>query len=226
VEVHLLTRIWKIRENVRRTDAGLPDIKQSGRALWTLGNALIILIFALSSLSIILTSTAIPAYAQAIPPGDKLITPYDSSVIIVYVGADCESNNEFGYVNFPANDLNFKTQIGTTDLTSPGTTVELGDFAAGQELILYIKNNLGIVWLTGPADRCCFDHDMPHAKIVQINESVYRVSFEDTSAVFSDRDYDDVIFDVYFLKPTASVSVATGAGGLVNEPSISIGTNS
>lgn len=80
--------------------------------------------------------------------------------------------------------------IGTGNVTGSGTTVNLGMFTAGDELVFsaYVQNT-GYTYFTGPGSRN--PDGVVHAAITDLGNGDYLIGFEDLFGG-GDKDYDDV----------------------------------
>jgi len=157
----------------------------------------------LSSLAI---AFALAGRVQAAPIlGAKVIVATDGEVIAEFLGHTADYSNDL-YLDSPANGLGI---IFNNHVTPPGTTMSLGSFTAGTELVFRIHvNNTGDDFFTGPGSRNI--DDLEHAVVDDAYGSgkTY-VGFEDLLRG-GDKDYDDLMF--------AFTNVQGGGGGQVPEP--------
>ncbi|WP_129582728.1 LamG-like jellyroll fold domain-containing protein, partial [Methanolobus psychrotolerans] len=139
------------------------------------------------------------AYYGTLPsipePGDTLIVPYNSSVILTFLGSHTNYyNNEFGLWS-PT-----KISLGYGHNTAIGTEFNLGNFTRGTELMFYITNPYGYTFFSGPASRN--PDGLAHAYIVSISNDTWTVYWEDLYNV-PGNDYKDVVYDVTFVSSMA-----------------------
>ncbi|MBI2529364.1 MAG: PEP-CTERM sorting domain-containing protein [Candidatus Rokubacteria bacterium] len=157
-----------------------------------------------------LAALALPGTASAFPiaaPGTeglKVLVGSTSNVIATYQGNSAAFSNDL-YLSTPAGF--FSTSIIFNNHTSAvGSTVDLGSFPIGTELIFRLHvNNTGHDFFTGPASRNPDLHE--HARVQegwQPNETL--VSFEDL--LNGPFDYNDLSFsftNVQTTEPSPSV---------------------
>jgi hypothetical protein len=143
-----------------------------------------------------------PSYPQ---PGDTLFVPYNSTLIMTYLGGTAGYNNKFGLWS-PS-----RVQYGTGHGTSPGTRFNLGNYTRGTELIFYIDNGVGNTWLSGPGSRN--PDGIAHAYIKPITNDTWLLGWEDLYGG-GDRDYDDVVLNLTF---TRSAMLDTDGDGLLDD---------
>lgn len=133
--------------------------------------------------------------AVGIPtPGDNLTVPYDSSLIVTFVEGDTAYNDQFGLWS-PV-----KRSLGTAHGTSPGTVYNLGNYTNGTSLTFYLVNDPGNTWLSGPGTMN--PDGVAHAYIKPISDDTYNLGWEDLYGG-GDRDYNDVILNITFVRSTA-----------------------
>mgnify|MGYP006928172477 CR=1 FL=1 len=84
--------------------------------------------------------------------------------------------------------------IGTLGQTAVGSSVELGTFAEGEELVFLLEVlDTGDSWQSGPASRN--SDGFIHARVVQAADGLWYGGFEDLPNV-GDSDYNDVCFQL------------------------------
>lgn len=111
------------------------------------------------------------------------------TVRILAPGADFTSEI---FVVKPATVGEFRFPLGSSQ--DVGASVSAGTFTAGSELRFLIDvDQTGYEFTTGPASRNL--DALAHARVTQVDADTVRVGFEDFLGE-SDRDFDDVIFEV------------------------------
>jgi hypothetical protein len=156
--------------------------------------------------SSIAVAVALAGRAQAAPVlGAKVIVASDGEVIAEFLGHTAAYSNDL-YLDSPANGLGI---IFNNQSTPAGTTMSLGSFTAGTELIFKIHvNDTGYDFFTGPGSRN--PDGLEHAMVDDaFAPGKTYVGFEDLLNG-GDRDFDDLMF--------AFTNVHGGGGGQVPEP--------
>lgn len=122
-------------------------------------------------------------------PGDSLIVPYDSNVTITFLSSNSGYNDRFG--------LSSPTSIflGYGYSTASGTVFDLGNYTNGTELILYLTNQPGQTFYSGPASRN--PDNVAHAYVKSMSGDTWNVGWEDLYGG-GDRDYNDIIYNITF----------------------------
>jgi hypothetical protein len=111
-------------------------------------------------------------------------------VIVTFTGSDALFDNLLLLAS-PANSL---STIFEGHVTATGTTVDLGVFSAGTELVFELNNQVGGIFLNGPANRN--PDDTVHAFVdYQFAPGRAFVGFEDLFGG-GDHDYNDLQFTV------------------------------
>jgi len=133
---------------------------------------------------------ALPAAARAVPIlGGNIILAEDSEVIVTFDGYSAGYTSNL-HLDLPVNGIG---SLFTNKTASVGSTVALGTFAAGTELIfrLFVVNT-GHSFYTGQASRNA--DNVAHAKVETIGNKT-TVGFEDLWGG-GDKDYNDFKFSV------------------------------
>ena len=154
----------------------------------------------------LLCSVAVPARAVPIT-ADTLIA--SGGVVTVTF-----ASNDAGYTSDLFLDGLYGGVIFNNGTTPVGTSIDLGSFDAGTELVFkLVVQQTGDTFYTGPADRN-LDHQV-HALIENMAGQVM-VGFEDLRDG-GDRDYNDLVFAFTNVNPSSQPAPigATGAGGSV-----------
>jgi hypothetical protein len=138
-------------------------------------------------------------------PGDTLFVPYNSTLIMKYLGGTAGYNNKFGLWS------PIRKQYGTGHGTTPGTSFNLGNYTRGTELVFYIDNGVGNTWLSGPGSRN--PDGVAHAYIKPITNDTWLLGWEDLYGG-GDKDYDDVVLNLTF---TRSAMLDTDGDGLLDD---------
>ena len=152
----------------------------------------------LAILSTVLTLTLAQADATPIL-GGKVIVASDGEVIATFLGHTAGYSNDL-YLSAPANGLGI---IFNNHSTAPGTTLSLGNFTAGTELIfqIYVRNT-GDSFFTGDATRN--PDGLYHAVVDDAySATATYVGFEDLFGG-GDLDYDDLNFSFTNVRGTPS----------------------
>jgi hypothetical protein len=136
--------------------------------------------------------------AQAAPIlGGSVVVQTDGEVIAKFLGHTAGYSNDL-YLSSPSNSLGL---IFNNHATAVGTTMSLGSFAAGTELIfqIYVQNT-GYSFFSGPAWRN--PDNLVHALVDDAYSATETyVGFEDLYGG-GDLDYDDLMFSFTNVKGT------------------------
>lgn len=140
----------------------------------------------------LLATVVVSAYTSAHATsvlGAKVIVASDGNVVATYLGHTADYSNDL-YLDAPANGLGI---IFNNHTTPVGTTMDLGYFTAGTELLFRIHvNNTEYDFFTG--DGSLNPDQIPHAFVNDAyTPTETYVGFEDLFGG-GDRDYDDVKF--------------------------------
>jgi len=144
--------------------------------------------------------------------GGQIFVQNSGHVIATFAGSDAGFNNLLLLAS-PPNGLG---TIFEGHVTPTGTTIDLGVFTAGTELIFQLNNQAGGIFLTGPGIRN--PDNVAHAIVDdQFGPGLTFVGFED---IFGggDFDYNDLQFtlsNVRSLVPDGSTPTAMLLGGAV-----------
>jgi hypothetical protein len=135
------------------------------------------------------------AYYGKVPgistPGDKLIVPYNSTAILKFIGSYAWYNNEFGLWSPSVK------RLGYGQSTAPGTEFVLGNYTEGTELVFFLRNPVGYVFLSGPASR---NQDrLAHAYAKPVSDDTWHISWEDQYGG-GDLSYGNLIYNVTFAR--------------------------
>ncbi|WP_321429450.1 DUF4114 domain-containing protein [uncultured Methanolobus sp.] len=122
-------------------------------------------------------------------PGDSVIVPYDSNVVITFLASNSGYNDQFG-LSSPSSMF-----FGYGYSTPAGTVFDLGNYTNGTELILYLTNQPGQTFYSGPASRN--PDNVAHAYVKSISDDTWNVGWEDLYGG-GDRDYNDIIYNITF----------------------------
>jgi hypothetical protein len=151
---------------------------------------------------------ALPASAAYINPvTNQIVADGTGNVIVKFVSQSAA--NSSNVVSLPGGGVVFNNQSAAI-----GSTFDIGSFAAGSAIKFRLDNlNTGLSFYTGQWwDN--FDL-MVHARLSTNADGSIRVSFEDVKRLFSDKDYNDVVFDVIETPiPGALALLLTGLLGL------------
>jgi len=144
------------------------------------------------ALSLVLGLLVLPSFAQATGIGESLFVQDTGNVSVTFAGSNA------GYTS----NLYHGDTFLFSNRATPGTTVSLGNFEAGTELVFRLEvQNTGQTFYTGTEQALVDDN---------------RISWED-QAGGGDRDYNDLVFD--FTNTSAGGSQTNG-GNIANpEPS-------
>ncbi len=137
-------------------------------------------------------------------PGARVIAS-GGPVIVTTLEAISGYTSDLYLVGTPA------VYISTTNLTPVGTTIELGTFAAGTELVfaIYVRNT-GHTYYTG--DGWANPDGELHADVTSLGPNQVRLGFEDLFGG-GDRDYDD---HLVLIEGAVSSNADTDADGVLD----------
>ena len=149
--------------------------------------------------------------------GQMYVLDTSTTVYAQYIGSSA-SYNQSVYLYYPGSVF-----VANKVFTNPGKVVSLGAYTTGAELIFRdVVYDTGYTYYTGPKYRN--PDGIFHTKTTQVNESTYRVGFEDTYNS-GDQDYNDIEFyvmgNITLVCPAgdASISVTSPNGGECWKPS-------
>lgn len=139
-------------------------------------------------------------------PGD-LVLASGGPVTVEFLGSNAGFTSDM-YLSSP--DSVF---IATGHITPVGTTVEIGTYGAGVELIfsIYVRDT-GFTYYTGPGERN--PDGALHGNVTDLGGGVYVVGFEDLFGG-GDQDFDDIQFQVTGI--VIAPPVDTDGDGIVDE---------
>lgn len=161
-----------------------------------------------AALSCLLALGALPASAAYINPvTNQIVSEGTGNVVVRFVSQS--AGNSSNIVSLPGGGTLFNNQTAAA-----GSTYSAGAFAAGSTISFRLDNlNSGLSYYTGQFWNN-FDL-MVHALLTQNADGSIRVAFEDLPSWKTDRDYNDVVFDVIETPvPGALVLLLTGVLGL------------
>jgi hypothetical protein len=123
--------------------------------------------------------------------GAPIIVQHDGPVVATFVGHSASFVDEL-FLQSPSGV--FAGVIFNNHTTPVGTTINLGTFSAGTELIFRLHvNNTGLDFFTGNASRN--PDGEAHARIdASFGPDTTLVGFEDLHASVSDHDFNDLIY--------------------------------
>ena len=150
-------------------------------------------------LSLLAGILVLPSIAQATPiVGGNLFVQNTGNVSVTFSGSDA------GYTS----NLYYGDTFLFSNRATPGTTISLGNFAAGTELVFRLEvQNTGAIFFTGEGI---------NAAVENLGEGSSRIGWEDIVGG-GDRDYNDLVFD---FTNTAAGGSQTNGGNITNpEPS-------
>jgi hypothetical protein len=156
----------------------------------------------LTAAGIAMVSGLMAGSAQAAPLLGASVFATGGHVFATFESNGAGYSNDL-YLEVPANGLGI---IFNNYATAPGTTVDLGDFAAGTELIFRVHvNDTGDNFYTGPAFRNAdgVAHVMVDDNVAGFPGRTF-VGFEDLWGG-GDQDYNDLVFSFTNLKTTRDV---------------------
>lgn len=159
-------------------------------------------------LSGLLAFASLPASAAYINPvTNQIVADGTGDVIVRFVSVSAA--NSSNVVSLPGGSVVFNNQTAAI-----GSTFNIGTFAAGSSIKFRLDNlNTGLSFYTGQWWNN-FDL-MVHALLSMNADGSIRVSFEDLKRSVSDKDYNDIVFDVIETPvPGALVLLLTGLLGL------------
>jgi hypothetical protein len=145
----------------------------------------------LRAMGLVIAGVALGTSASAVPIlGASVVVATDGEVIATFLGHTAGFSNDL-YLDSPAGA--FPGIIFNNQTTPPGTSVSLGNFTAGTELIFRIHVlNTGFDFFTGPASRN--PDGIVHAVVDdEFSLTATYVGFEDLLGG-GDLDYDDLNF--------------------------------
>jgi len=151
------------------------------------------------ALSLVLGLLVLPSFAQATGiVGGNLIVQDTGDVSVTFAGSNA------GYTS----NLYYGDTFLFSNRATAGTTISLGNFEAGTELVFRLEvQNTGQIFNTGEGI---------NSKVESFGDSSSRIGWED-QAGGGDRDYNDLVFD--FTNTSAGGSQTNG-GNIANpEPS-------
>ena len=150
------------------------------------------------ALSLVLGLLVLPSFAQATGIGESLFVQDTGNVSVTFAGSNA------GYTS----NLYHGDTFLFSNRATPGTTISLGNFEAGTELVFRLEvQNTGQIFNTGEGI---------NSKVESFGDSSSRIGWED-QAGGGDRDYNDLVFD--FTNTSAGGSQTNG-GNIANpEPS-------
>ena len=134
--------------------------------------------------------------------GARIFVQHTGSVIATFLGHEA-AFTDLLYLHSPAGAF---TDVIFNNHTSPvGSTVNLGNFAAGTELVFRLHvENTGNDFFTGNGSNN--PDGVPHAVIdAAWQPNTTRVGFEDLHDDVSDHDYDDLIYSFSNTGSTAPI---------------------
>jgi len=146
--------------------------------------------------SLVLGLLVLPSFAQATGiVGGDLIVQNNGDVSVTFAGSDA------GYTS----NLYYGDTFLFSNRATPGTTVSLGNFEAGTELVFRLEvQNTGQTFYTG-TDQALVDDN--------------RIGWEDIAGG-GDKDYNDLVFDFTNTSATSAGGSQTNGGNIANpEPS-------
>jgi len=152
-------------------------------------------------------------YGMADPnPGQSIVIPFDGKVTVKLLCNFPEVSyylaNDWGYVK-NGQDIKLGNQLAT----SRGATWDLGNWTAGQPLVMYFSNWVrGTRWVTGPAS--ANPNGRVQADIIETHPSAgvtkFQVGFEEATARNTywgyPEDFNDVILEVTVTAPSSGGS--------------------
>jgi hypothetical protein len=140
--------------------------------------------------------------------GARIFVQNSGDVIATFAGSDAGADNLLR-LSSPTNNLDIIFRGHETPI---GTTVDLGFFNAGTELIFQSTNTItGFTFFTGPAARN--PDNIAHAKVnFQFAPGQTFVEFEDLFGG-GDRDFNDITFTLSNAVPDGNVRSAVPDGG-------------
>ena len=174
---------------------------------------------ALLAFVLVLATVVFPTTARALPVhGAQIYVQSSGEVIATFLGYSAAFTTDL-YLDSP---LNAPGIIFTNQTTLPGTTVNLGSFSGGTELVFRLGvRNTGFTFFTGPG--AGNPDGVPHAVVdSQFALSTTSVGFEDLWGG-GDQDYNDFLFSVtnttttpplHTPEPSAALLLGTGLLGL------------
>ncbi|MDI6752089.1 MAG: HYR domain-containing protein, partial [bacterium] len=129
------------------------------------------------------------AVYSAVEGGIIVLSKY-SEVTVTFKSSDAGYNNLFGFHSpSPPGPIN----LFWGHSTLPGTTVNLGQFPKGTELIFFMKSPPGYTYYTGPGSRN--PDGKAHAMVENLSFQTWRIGFEDTYGG-GDYDFNDMVVEV------------------------------
>jgi len=157
------------------------------------------------ALSLVLGLLVLPSFAQATGIGESLFVQDTGNVSVTFAGSNA------GYTS----TLYYGETALFSNRAAVGSTVSLGNFAAGDQLNFRLEvQNTGNTFFTGLGANNA--DGVAHASVENLGEGSSQIGFEDLYGG-GDRDYNDLVFD--FTNTSAGGSQTNG-GNIANpEPS-------
>ena len=152
--------------------------------------------------SLVLGLLVLPSFAQATGiVGGNVFVQNNGDVSVTFAGSDA------GYTS----NLYHGDTFLFSNRATPGTTVSLGNFEAGTELVFRLEvQNTGAIFSTGEGI---------NSVVVDSGEGSSRIGWEDIAGG-GDRDYNDLVFDFTNTSATSAGGSQTNGGNIANpEPS-------
>jgi hypothetical protein len=124
----------------------------------------------------------------AIPSAELVVVNNDATAVATFCGGTAGYTSD-AYLTSPS-----FVYIATGNVTAAGSTVDLGMFTAGDELVfaIYVRNT-GYWYYTGEGSRN--PDGIVHAAVTDLGNGAFAVGFEDLFGG-GDLDYDDIMFVV------------------------------
>ncbi|HEY4301316.1 MAG TPA: DUF4114 domain-containing protein [Candidatus Didemnitutus sp.] len=155
----------------------------------------------------ILSAFALASVGKADPVTGGDIVANGGEVYVTFNGSDAGYDNLLFMVNGPAGTL-FEGHV-----TSVGSTIDVGWFAAGTDLVFGLNNQMGNTWYTGAASSN--SDGVAHAKVDGSVAGTVSVGFEDLPGG-GDLDYNDLEFSVSNARvPDNAITLLLLGSGLI-----------
>lgn len=154
------------------------------------------------ALSLVLGLLVLPSFAQATPIGERsLFVGNTGNVSVTFAGSDAswKSNLYYG-----------ETFLFSNRATR-GTTISLGNFEAGTELVFRLEvQKTGKIFNTG---------EWVYYPVENLGEGLSKIGWED-NAEGGDRDYNDLVFDLTNTKTVPGITDTSDIGnsGVIQNP--------